>query len=408
VGTLSPRAFTSHDVDLLQLAADRGALAVQALTVQLDRAAASALQHSLMPTALPAVGGLEMAARYVPGTGKVGGDWYDVFTLPSGEVCAVIGDVAGTGLKAAVIMGRIRSALRAYALETADPADVLDRLDRKIRHFEPDALATVLYAVFSPSRDQVRICSAGHLPPIIARPGQPAVPADVAPDLLIGVSTLKRRQVSTLDFPPGAVLCLYTDGLVERRDQPIDEGIAHLCAAVAAGDPETGCASVMAAMADDSPHNDDVALLMIHRKPDKAGSGSPESSVPAAAVTVHERDIRWSGRHAVVTMPAEMDLANASDVSDLLAAAASQSPEVITADMTATMFCDSAGVHALTRAHELAAASGSELRLALGDSPAARIIQIIGLDQIVPVYRDVQQSLATPRAGPDSRPGPTA
>jgi anti-anti-sigma factor len=164
----------------------------------------------------------------------------------------------------------------------------------------------------------------------------------------------------------------------------------------------------MAAMADDSPHNDDVALLMIHRKPDKAGSGSPESSVPAAAVTVHERDIRWSGRHAVVTMPAEMDLANASDVSDLLAAAASQSPEVITADMTATMFCDSAGVHALTRAHELAAASGSELRLALGDSPAARIIQIIGLDQIVPVYRDVQQSLATPRAGPDSRPGPTA
>jgi anti-anti-sigma factor len=408
VGTLSPRAFTSHDVDLLQLAADRGALAVQALTVQLDRAAASALQHSLMPTALPAVGGLEMAARYVPGTGKVGGDWYDVFTLPSGEVCAVIGDVAGTGLKAAVIMGRIRSALRAYALETADPADVLDRLDRKIRHFEPDALATVLYAVFSPSRDQVRICSAGHLPPIIARPGQPAAPADVAPDLLIGVSTVKRRQVSTLDFPPGAVLCLYTDGLVERRDQPIDEGIAHLCAAVAAGDPETGCAAVMAAMADDGPHNDDVALLMIHRKPDKAGSGSPDSSVPAAAVTVHERDIRWSGRHAVVTMPAEMDLANASDVSDLLAAAASQSPEVITADMTATMFCDSAGVHALTRAHELAAASGSELRLALGDSPAARIIQIIGLDQIVPVYRDVQQSLATPRAGPDSRPGPTA
>ena len=78
-------------------------------------------------------------------------------------------------------MGRIRSALRAYALETADPAEVLDRLDRKMRHFEPDALATVLCAMFSPSRDQVRISSAGHLPPIIARPGQPAAPADVAP-----------------------------------------------------------------------------------------------------------------------------------------------------------------------------------------------------------------------------------
>ena len=237
VGTLSPRAFTSHDVDLLQLAADRAALAVQALSAQMDRAATSALQHSLVPAGLPAVSGLEMAARYVPGTGKVGGDWYDVFTLPSGEVCAVIGDVAGTGLNAAVIMGRIRSALRAYALETADPADVLDRLDRKMRHFEPDAMATVLCAMFSPSLDQVRICSAGHLPPLLARPGQPAAPAAVAPDLLIGVSSHTRRRVSTLDFPPGAVLCLYTDGLVERRDQPIDEGIARLCAALTATDP---------------------------------------------------------------------------------------------------------------------------------------------------------------------------
>jgi anti-sigma B factor antagonist len=105
-------------------------------------------------------------------------------------------------------------------------------------------------------------------------------------------------------------------------------------------------------------------------------------------------------------MPAEMDITNASDASDLLAAAAGQSPEVITADMTATVFCDSAGVSALARAHELAAASSSELRLALGGSPTARIVQLIGLDQIVPVYRDVEESLATPRNGPDSRPAP--
>jgi anti-anti-sigma factor len=81
---------------------------------------------------------------------------------------------------------------------------------------------------------------------------------------------------------------------------------------------------------------------------------------------------------------------------------------VITVDMTATTFCDSAGIHALSRTHELATGNGSELRLALGDSPAVRIIQLTGLDQVVPVYRDVQQSLATPRAGPDSRPDPTA
>ena len=261
VGTMSPRAFTGDDVNLLQLAADRAAVAVQALTARVDRAATEALQRSLVPSALPAVGGLELAARWVPGTGKVGGDWYDVFPLPGGEVCAVIGDVAGTGLPAAVIMGRIRSVLRAYALQTADPAEVLDRLDRKMRYFEPDALATVLCAMVSPSRDQIRICSAGHLPPIIARPGQPAVVAEIASNVLIGVSSQRRRQVSTLDFPRGAVLCLYTDGLVERRDQPIDDGIAQLCAAVTTAEPGVGCASVMAAMASYTPYTDDIALL---------------------------------------------------------------------------------------------------------------------------------------------------
>jgi serine phosphatase RsbU (regulator of sigma subunit) len=278
VGTLSPRAFTSDDVDLLQLAGDRAALAVQALTAQLDRAATSALQRSLVPSALPAVSGLEMAARYVAGTGHVGGDWYDVFPLPSGGVCAVIGDVAGAGLQAAVIMGRMRSSLRSYALETADPADVLDRLDRKMGYFEPDAMATVLCAMFSPSLDQVRISSAGHLPPIIARPGEPAVPADVAANVLIGTPTPTRRQVNSVGFPPGAVLCLYTDGLVERRDEPIDDGIARLCAAVTAADPQAGCAAVMAAMADVSPHTDDVALLMLRRNPSTTDRGGPDSS----------------------------------------------------------------------------------------------------------------------------------
>jgi phosphoserine phosphatase RsbU/P len=396
VGTMSPRAFTGDDVDLLQLAADRAAVAVQALTVRVDRAATEALQRSLVPSALPAVGGLELAARWVPGTGKVGGDWYDVFPLPGGEVCAVIGDVAGTGLPAAVIMGRIRSALRAYALQTADPAELLDRLDRKMRYFEPDALATVLCAMVSPSRDQIRICSAGHLPPIIARPGQPAAVTEVAPNVLIGVSNQRRRQISTVDFPPGAVLCLYTDGLVERRDQPIDHGIAQLRAAVTTAEPEVGCASVMAAMAGYTPYTDDIALLILRHPPGEPGGGKPDSSPPADTRTAPDQDVAWSGRHAVVTMPTEMDVTNASDISDLLAAVIGQSPEVTTADMTATVFCDSSGVHALARAHELADAGNSELRLALGGSPAARIIQLLGLDQIVPVYRDVEESLATP------------
>jgi putative methionine-R-sulfoxide reductase with GAF domain len=104
VGSLSSRVFTSDDETLLQLAAERAALAVQSLRSRGDRAAAAALQQSLLPPELPAVPGLEIAARYVPGDGRVGGDWYDVFTLPTGEVCVVMGDVAGSGLQAAVIM----------------------------------------------------------------------------------------------------------------------------------------------------------------------------------------------------------------------------------------------------------------------------------------------------------------
>ena len=152
VGTLTPRTFSAEDTGLLQLVADRVALAVNARTSQVERAAARALQRSLLPTALPDVSGFEFAARYVPGgPGQVGGDWYDVFTLPSGALCIVAGDVVGRGLPAAVEMGRLRHALRAYTLDTADPAELLHRLDRQVRQFEPDVMATILCAVVDPT-----------------------------------------------------------------------------------------------------------------------------------------------------------------------------------------------------------------------------------------------------------------
>ena len=267
VGSLTPREFTPDDVDLLQLAADRAATAVQSLSVRADRIAVAALQQSLLPSALPAIRGAQLAARYVPGRGVVGGDWYDVFTLPSGELCVVIGDVAGSGLPAAVIMGRMRSALRAYALQSADPAKVLDRLDRKMQHFEPGAMATVAYAVFDRSMDRAHIASAGHLAPVFAAPGQPAVLADVAGGLMIGVDPGIRRRVTTVKVPPGTLLCFYTDGLVERPEIPLDEGLAKLCQAVTAEPPESVCASVMAAMVGTESARDDIALLVFRREP---------------------------------------------------------------------------------------------------------------------------------------------
>src|SRR5580704_12109127 len=273
VGSLTPRRFTEHEVELLQMAADRAAAAVQSMAVQADRLAASALQRSLMPTALPVVAGAELAARYIPGSGGVGGDWYDVFTLPTGELCVVIGDVAGSGLPAAVIMGRMRSALRAYALETRDPADVLGRLDRKMQYFEADAMATVLYAVIDPGLDRMDICLAGHFPPVIAYPGQPAELASVPVGLIIGVADPVPRPVTTLPIPPGALLCFYTDGLIERRGELIDDGLARLCRALTPQPADEACATVMQALAGGGPARDDIALLMVRRQPRHVDGG---------------------------------------------------------------------------------------------------------------------------------------
>jgi phosphoserine phosphatase RsbU/P len=263
VGSLTPREFTGADVELLQLAADRAATAVQSIETQADRLAAAALQRSLLPAALPVIAGAELAARYVPGSGGVGGDWYDVFTLPSGQLGMVMGDVAGSGLPAAVIMGRMRSALRAYALEASDPAEVLDRLDRKMQHFEPGALATVLYAVIDPALDRMQVCLAGHFAPVIARPGRPAELADVPPGLMIGIAPGERRRTGTVQIPPGTLVCFYTDGLIEHPGLPIDDGLTRLCQAVAAQPPEAACAAVMAALVGSEAARDDIALLMV-------------------------------------------------------------------------------------------------------------------------------------------------
>jgi serine phosphatase RsbU (regulator of sigma subunit) len=265
VGTLEPRLFTADEIEFLQLAAARVALSVQSLTSRAERDGAMELQRSLLPSQLPEIPGIEMATRYRPGKESVGGDWYDVFELPSGEIGIVMGDVSGHGLPSAVIMGRMRSSLRSYALESTDPAEVLSRLNRKMMHFEPDATATVLYAVCDPTLEHVRVSSAGHPPPVLALPGRPAEAVDMKFDLLIGLGEMATRTTKTVELPPGALMCFYTDGLVERRDDSVDNGVARLCDAVQAGPPERVAAAVMAALIGREPPEDDVALLLVHR-----------------------------------------------------------------------------------------------------------------------------------------------
>jgi phosphoserine phosphatase RsbU/P len=268
VGTVHDRVFGADDAGLLQLAADRAALAVQSLRTREDRAAVAALQNSLLPTALPVIRGVKIAARYVPGDGQVGGDWYDVFRLPSGELGVVVGDVAGSGLASAVIMGRMRSSLRSYALEFPSPADVLGKLDRKMQHFEDEVMATVSYAVLDSASGRLRLSSAGHYPPVIAAPGERGALAEIAVDAPIGVAENIPRRVTTLTLVPGSAVCFYTDGLVERRNRPIDDGLTRLCAAMSAKSPEGVCVSVMGALVGREHPGDDIALLVLRWQPE--------------------------------------------------------------------------------------------------------------------------------------------
>jgi len=254
--------------DLLDELLDR-VLAGQIRSRKLDQAAAPALQRSLLPAQLPPIPGVQLAARYVPGHDLgVGGDWYDVFALPSGWLGVVIGDVSGHGLASAVVMGRVRSALRAYALICDRPEEVLSLLDRKVRHFEAGTLTTALYAMISPDRSTVRVSSAGHLRPVLAVPGQPAELPDIPVDPPLGVGRLRgARRGTTLDFRPGAALVCYTDGLVERRGEVIDVGIERLVRTVRPDAAETVCAAIMAGLGVEQP-TDDIAVLVVCRPPE--------------------------------------------------------------------------------------------------------------------------------------------
>ncbi|SDM52600.1 PP2C family protein-serine/threonine phosphatase [Allokutzneria albata] len=270
VGSTVPREFTDEEIDLLQLVADRLAMAAHASRARSEQAAAAMLQDSLLPSRLPVFEGWQMAARYVPGSGSsVGGDWYDVFDLPDGRIGLVIGDVVGSGLPAAIVMGRLRSALRAYALEFSDPAVVLGKLDRKASHFEDRTMATVTYAVIDPVSGRVELALAGHLPAVLAQPGQDTgfVEAKVGPPVGYNLA-VTGREGAVVDLPPGGLIVLYTDGLVERRGVDLDSRLELLRGAVSTAPAEDTCARIMASLVGDRASTDDVAVLVVRREPE--------------------------------------------------------------------------------------------------------------------------------------------
>ncbi|TDD88587.1 GAF domain-containing protein [Saccharopolyspora karakumensis] len=267
VGAFGEHRFTEEDAGLVRIAADRLASVSKVGSSRAERIAATVLQHSLLPGRLPSVPGASMDGRYIAGADHgIGGDWYDVFELPSGRIGIVIGDVVGHGLLAAVVMGRLRSALRAYALDDEEPARVLHKLDRKVTYFEPDAMATVSYAIYDPVTARLEISLAGHLPPVLALPGDCGDLVKVPVDPPVGVEVSRRERRSTaVDLPEPSVLCFYTDGLIERRQQSIDVGLNSLCEAIECAPAPEVCSTVTNRLVTAASAGDDVTLLVLSR-----------------------------------------------------------------------------------------------------------------------------------------------
>lgn len=266
VGRFENALFARDDLELLMVTAERAAGAIQGRLLKTEAAAAELLERGLQPGPLPTVTGVALAGRYVPATGRsIGGDWYDAFTAPSGQLWLVTGDVAGHGLDAAVIMGRVRTVLRSYALISDDPANLLRLANRQVHHFEPAAFTTVVCATAMPPYTSFAIGSAGHLPPIVAEPHKAAriVSPPTRPPL--GALPDIAYETTQVTLAAGAVMLFYTDGLAERRGESIDAGLERLRATVHADHPQRVCHNVMSSMVGSRAVEDDIAIFATQR-----------------------------------------------------------------------------------------------------------------------------------------------
>jgi serine phosphatase RsbU (regulator of sigma subunit)/anti-sigma regulatory factor (Ser/Thr protein kinase) len=272
IGTLVRRDFDEDDVTLLQLAADRAALAIDIASISEQRAVTAIMQRTLLPDALPQIPGMCFSAKYLPaGSGiKIGGDWYDVFQLANGRVAFVIGDVVGRGVLAASVMAEIRTALRAYMVQGHKLTEVVSMLNELLVSMGRKRGATLSILALDPQAEVLEAVIAGHLPPLLIEPDGHTRLLEQRHGLPVGVRTGHDYQACRYPFPTGSRLLLYTDGLIERRGESIDEGFQRLTAAAhaAAGRTDSSFADrVYRALLDETPLEDDVALLAIETMP---------------------------------------------------------------------------------------------------------------------------------------------
>jgi serine phosphatase RsbU (regulator of sigma subunit)/CheY-like chemotaxis protein/anti-sigma regulatory factor (Ser/Thr protein kinase) len=299
------RRFTDADLELLSLAADRMATAIDNVQrFAQGRQLVETLQRSLLPTELGQHPRLELAARYQPSglAPQIGGDWYDAVDLGSDRVAVMIGDVVGHGARAATTMGELRNVLRAYAVEGHSPGAALHRLDRYVRAtYGPGMLATVLVLVVDVGAETVTVSRAGHPPPALRGAEGTVRFLDTSRTLPLGVDPSEPPEERTFPLRANETLLLFTDGLVERRRESISEGFDRLVDALdeAPGGVEEICDRVLSRVLAGRPSDDDVALLAVRLLPEP--TGPLELTLPAIASSIplaRHALRRWLATHA--------------------------------------------------------------------------------------------------------------
>ena len=256
-------SLTDETDVVLEQFARAAALAIRNMrSFDVERQIALTLQRNLLPEVAPRIAGLDVAVRYKASAkhAEVGGDFYEIFAIDERHICVAIGDVVGHSLEAATVMAQLRTGIRSYMLEGHGPEAVIDRLNRLLLRFHPDTTATVCCAIFDTVTNECTIANAGHPPPLVLKGSVPTFLAGGGP--LLGIEAPIAPTFSTT-LEQGDILLLFTDGLVERRGEVIDEGLARLAAAMGPDvDLEALCDRLLREVCPASL-TDDIALVAV-------------------------------------------------------------------------------------------------------------------------------------------------
>jgi anti-sigma regulatory factor (Ser/Thr protein kinase) len=301
--TASGRIYTPEDVPLAEEIGRRAGIAIEnARLYDQQRNVAESLQHALLPQQLPSIPGFEATARYLPGSPgeRVGGDWYDLFEVPSGEIAVVIGDVVGHGIPAASLMAQLRNSMRAYVWNGMAPAEVLTRLNQLLYGLEREGMATASVGLLDPITSRLRFANAGH-PPFLHMRGDETnyVGEGLGPPL--GAVPFARFKEETIELRSQDTAVFYTDGLVEDRVTTLDAGLERMRAAVLAGAGEINelADSIVSSCLGSRKVEDDVAVLVLRSVALGAKLDLRLPAEPRILASLRQTMRRWLYEHDV-------------------------------------------------------------------------------------------------------------